>query len=158
MKEIKAPECYEHKSGERVLFIAGGISNCGDWQSGISKSLNDVDIVLLNPRRDDFDLTNPTMEEEQIKWEHQHLLKADAYLFWFCAETLCPITLFELGKVAGLFPKKPIFVGTHIDYKRSRDIGHQMRLMRPEIKIVHYLDLLLNQVREWSQHPFGISS
>jgi len=156
MKEIKPPEKYEHNSDEFTLFMAGGISI--DWQTLVPEFLCDTDVVLLNPRRDDYDIGNLAMEQEQIEWEHQHLMKTDAYLFWFCAETLCPITLFELGKVAGLFPKKPIFVGTHMEYKRSRDIKYQMTLLRPEIEIVNYLGLLLDQAKEWAQHPFGISS
>ncbi len=31
------------------------------------------------------------------RWEHDHLRRAKAIMFWFPSETLCPITLYELG-------------------------------------------------------------
>lgn len=154
MKEIKAPDRYDHHRDRRTLFVAGGISNCPNWQSGIPAALVETDIILLNPRRDEFDVANPALEQEQIEWEHQHILQADAYLFWFCEETLCPITLFELGKVSGLFPTKPLFIGTHPNYARKRDVNFQMLLLRPEVNVVYHLDRVLEQVIEWAKLPF----
>jgi hypothetical protein len=154
MKEIKAPEYYVHKDEHRTIFIAGGISNCENWQATMPELLAETELVLLNPRREGFDITNPLMEQEQIEWEHLHILEADSYLFWFCEETLCPITLFELGKIIGLFPLKPIFVGTHPKYARHRDIKFQMLLMRPEIHVVHTLSGVTDQVVEWAKQPF----
>lgn len=151
MKEIKAPGRYEHRDDHTTLFIAGGISNCEKWQDKVPIALDETDLVLINPRRDNFDVTNPDIEQEQIKWEHKHIIKASSYLFWFGEETLCPITLFELGKVSGLFPNKPIFVGTHPNYERKTNVKVQMLLLRPEIDVVHGLDLLLGQVLIWSK-------
>jgi hypothetical protein len=31
------------------------------------------------------------------RWEHDHLRRSKAIMFWFPSETLCPITLYELG-------------------------------------------------------------
>ena len=142
MKEIKAPERYEHNPDQRTVFLAGGITNCPDWQREIPKALTEIDT------------SNPAMEQEQIEWEHQHLLQSHAYLFWFCEETVCPITLFELGKVAGLFPAKSLFVGTHPKYSRKRDIDFQMLLMHPEVHVVYALDRLVEQVTKWAKQPF----
>lgn len=153
MIEVKAPERYEHNPDQRTVFLAGGITNCPDWQREISKALAEIDVVLLNPRRDKFDIANPAIEQEQIEWEHQHLLQANSYLFWFCEETVCPIALFELGKVAGLFPTRSLFVGTHPKYSRKRDINFQMLLMRPEVSVVHHLDRLTEQIIEWAKRP-----
>lgn len=151
MKEIKSPERYVHDPNRRTLFLAGGITNCENWQKTVPSVMADTDLTLLNPRRGEFERNNPVMEQEQIEWEHQRLLEAGAHLFWFCEETLCPITLFELGKVIGLFPSKPLFVGTHANYERKRDIRIQMLLIRPEIEVVHSLDRLLSQVMEWAK-------
>lgn len=78
--------------------IAGGISGCGDWQVKIKELIHSKanDLILINPRRANFDVTNPSMTEEQIIWEHNHLSKSTAVLFYFPSETLCPITLYEL--------------------------------------------------------------
>lgn len=124
------------------LFLAGGISNCPNWQAEIIQIfLKNFDLhliiksfVVFNPRRKDW---NPDLSEDaevQIKWEYEHLKKADMIIFWFPKETLCPIALFELGKYAENYSKK-IFVGVHPDYKRKEDIILQMSLSRPGMKI-----------------------
>lgn len=154
MREIKAPEPYEPHLARRSLFLGGGVSNCPDWRKAVVDALSDYEVDLLNPRRDDFDVTDPMMEQEQIEWEHLNIIQADAYLFWFCEETVCPITLFELGKVAGLFPDKPLFVGTHVNYQRKRDIGFQMLLMRPDVEVVFHLDRVIDQLHAWAKEPF----
>lgn len=154
MREIKAPDRYEHRPNQRTLFVAGGISNCPEWQSTLPAAFAEIDVHLLNPRRDHFDIGNPVMDQEQIEWEHQHLMQASAYLFWFCEETLCPITLFELGKVIGLFPTRSLFVGTHPNYERKRHVNIQLLLIRPEVTVVQKLDRLLEQVIEWTKEPW----
>ncbi len=153
MREIKAPESYERHPTRRSLFLGGGLSNCPNWRQEVLLALADYEVDLLNPRRDNFDVTCPVMEQEQIGWEHLGIVQSDAHLFWFCEETVCPITLFELGKVAGL-PKKPLFVGTHVNYARKRDIRFQMLLMRPEVEVVHLLDRILAQLHAWAREPF----
>lgn len=154
MKEIKAPTPYERHPSRRSLFLGGGLSNCPDWQKTIPLALADYEVDLLNPRRDSFDVTNPIVEQEQIEWEHLNIVQADAHLFWFCEETICPITLFELGKVIGLFPDRPLFVGTHVNYERKRDVCFQVLLMRPEVEVVHSLDRILEQLHDWANKPF----
>jgi Nucleoside 2-deoxyribosyltransferase like len=109
--------------------------------------LKNTPLTLLNPRRHNFDVHNPLMEEEQIEWEHRHLEKADHISFWFPAETLCPITLFELGKYAQR-TEKILFIGAHPEYKRVRDIHIQIGLIRPEIKIVSSLQELCDQIQQ----------
>ncbi len=157
MKEIQCPEILEENELDSFsLFVAGGISNCPEWQKELSAMLEDVDnLTLINPRRSEYDTTNIDLEEEQIKWEYEHLAKADGFIFWFPKETLCPITLFELGKVTGLHPvsTKPLFVGTHHDYERKRDIRWQMLLVRPEVHVIHSLGMLSHQVRQYLKRP-----
>ena len=145
MRYIECPGIYD--GNEPSLFIAGGISNCADWQSEFIKKLDGLDITVLNPRRKNFDVNDPRMEEEQIKWEFDHLLKADACSFWFTKETLCPITLYELGKQTVL--NKTLFVGVHPNYKRKKDVEIQTKLERPEVDIVYSLDDLAKQVYDW---------
>ncbi len=47
--------------------------------------------MLLNPRREQFDMKDKSASAAQIRWEHRHLHAATAIVFWFCAETLCPV-------------------------------------------------------------------
>jgi len=153
MKHIQCPARYEPEGLALSLFIAGGISNCPWWQRDFVGMLEDTDLVLLNPRRDEYDMSNIDLEEEQIKWEHHHLALALGYAFWFPKETLCPITLFELGAVSAGPRGRRIFIGTHPEYARKRDIKWQMLLRRPEIDVVDSLEELAGQVKEWAAHP-----
>ncbi len=150
MHVVTAPKEHEGRGtrkGPRV-FMAGGISNCPDWQSDFIGMLSDLEKgVLYNPRRPDFNVADPMAADKQIAWEHHHLRKADAISFWFPCETLCPITLYELG--AWTMMKKPIFVGCHPAYKRLHDVVTQTLLARPKVKVVTKLEDLSEQVREW---------
>jgi len=145
MTHLEPPNIYQ--DNKKSLFLAGGISNCPDWQMEMIELLKDEDIVLLNPRRTDFPIDDPSASEKQIKWEYQHLQKADALSFWFPEETLCPITLYELG--VHLMIGKPVFIGVHPNYKRKLDIEVQTKLIRSEIEIVYDLVALSEQIKNW---------
>ena len=130
------------------LFLAGGISGTFDWQADVITRLADLPLVLLNPRRRDFPMDDPSAAQSQIEWEYRHLRRATAVLFWFPPETLCPIALYELGGRA-LVREQPLFVGTHPDYKRRLDVEVQLKLARPEITVVSDTAALAGKVREW---------
>ena len=147
MKYIESPTEYQGK--ERSLFLAGGITNCPDWQAELTDLLRNEDVVLLNPRRANFPIHDPNAAQEQIEWEYRHLRKADTISFWFPKETICPIVLYELG--AHSMTDKPLFVGVHPDYARRQDVEIQTGLIRPEIEIVYNLDSLSNQIKEWAR-------
>lgn len=146
MRYLEAPEKLERSFGYKSVFLAGGITNCPDWQQEIVELLRDTDLILLNPRRANFPIGDPSAAMEQITWEHDHLRKATAVLFWFPCETLCPIVLYELG--AWSMTDKPIFVGVHPKYKRRQDVEIQTRLVRPDVEVVYNLEDLANLVIE----------
>ena len=148
MKYIECPAVYSGK--EKSLFMAGGISGCRNWQLYLLSTLKNEDLTLINPRRKFFDVNDKNMEDEQITWEREHLKKASAISFWFPDETLCPITLFELGVCTER--NKPVFIGLDPKYARRRDVEIQTRLARPEIKIVYSLDDLAEQIKNWSRN------
>lgn len=142
MKYIEAPNIYH--GSKKSLFLAGGITGCPNWQADIVKMLEKTSLVLLNPRREDFPIHDPTTTASQIRWEYDHLRTASAIIFWFPCETLCPITLYELG--AWSMTDKPIIVGIHPKYQRRRDIEIQIAFARPDIMIVYSLQELAGQV------------
>lgn len=148
MRYIEAPTEWEGQG--QAVFLAGGISGCPDWQSIVVARLAATALVLVNPRRATFPPHGSAAATEQIVWEHRHLRRATAILFWFPCETLCPIALYELGAWS-MSPHKPIFVGVHPDYARKHDIVIQIRLARPEVEVVHALDDLADQVRAWEE-------
>ena len=154
MRYIESPTVYEPDLTTLVpeselynkLFLAGGITGCPDWQADVVKLLENTDVILFNPRRKDFPIHDPLAAEAQIKWEHDHLRKANAILFWFPKETLCPIVLYELG--AWSMTAKPIFVGMHPYYQRRHDVEIQTKLVRRgnKVDIMYSIDDLVDQV------------
>ena len=144
---------FEYEPGPLpALFLAGGITGCPDWQQELVVRLQDLQVVLLNPRRANFPIGNPKAASQQIEWEHRHLRKADAIIFWFPSETLCPITLYELGAWSVYRDErgpKPLFIGVHPEYQRRQDVEIQTRLVRPEVQIVYGLPDLAECVKRW---------
>lgn len=143
MPYIQCPAVYT--GSDRSLFLAGGISNCPNWQLELVELLADTSFVLLNPRRENFPMSDPQAAEAQIRWEHHHLHLAWGISFWFPCETLCPITLYELGSWSRT--TKPLFIGLHPQYARRLDVEIQTKLARPEITIVYSLSELAEQIR-----------
>ena len=127
------------------LFLAGGITNCPDWQQEMRRLLEATDLELLNPRRADFPIGDPNAAMQQITWEHDALRAADEIQFWFPKETLCPIVLYELG--AWSMMDKPIFVGIDPGYARTQDVEIQTGLVQPMVKIAWSLEELASQIR-----------
>ena len=82
-----------------------------NWQEKLSDAMKDLDVVICNPRRDNWDssweqrASNP-MFSQQVNWELDHLENADIIVFYFDPETKSPITLMELGLMAGLYEHK----------------------------------------------------
>jgi len=142
---------------KNFLFIAGGISDCPDWQKDVSdKLLTSLDnITVLNPRRKNFPIHDPSAAETQITWEYLNLTRANAILFWFPKETLCPIVLYELGFQLGRFITYPqkyrdelpaLFIGTHPEYQRRLDVIVQAKLAGFTGKVHDNLDNVVDDV------------
>ena len=86
------------------LFLGGSIEmgKAEDWQTVLSDALADLPVIILNPRRDDWDATweqtiaNPQFRE-QVEWELAAQEYADLRVYYFSPGTQSPITLLELG-------------------------------------------------------------
>ena len=66
MHYIEALTEYEPGSLPTV-FLAGGITGCVDWQKEIASRLRDLPLVLLNPRRANFPINDPSAASQQIE-------------------------------------------------------------------------------------------
>jgi hypothetical protein len=128
------------------LFLCGGISECKDWQKIVVSRLRPLDIIVFNPRRANYGTIIEGVEEEQITWEEEKIKKADILSFYFCRETLCPITLYELG--TGNMTKKHMLIGMDEDYARKKDVIIQTHLKRPEVPIIFGLDSFILSLTE----------
>lgn len=73
-----------------------------DWQAEVENQLADLDMVIYNPRRDDWDSTwvqsadNPQFRE-QVEWELDALSLANLVVMYLAPGTMSPISLLELG-------------------------------------------------------------
>lgn len=141
-KIIEAPNKYSPKDNEVSVFLAGGITDCPDWQAELIELLKDVpDLVMYNPRRKNFPIEDPNAAKEQITWEHDYLMEVDNLIFWFAKGSLNPIVLYELGRY-GNSSDRNLFIGMDKEYKRHQDVLIQTELDRPEIEVVYSLEEL----------------
>jgi len=167
-----------------LVFLAGGITGCPDWQhearielerdDGTGKPLHPC--TILNPRRADFPMADPMAAAEQIAWEYDALRDADIVLFWFCKETVQPIVLFELGAtmerhyyeddedesdtpLEKRWGGDKCVIGVEEGYARVQDVQLQVALRRGPWQVIHRtLEAVLNEVkaRIWGYHDaFG---
>lgn len=105
--EYKAPSVYRAPIFPAV-FLAGSIEmgKAIGWQKTVVDALSDLDVTILNPRRDAWDSSwKQSLDNhefvEQVEWEHQALHDADIVFFYFQAGTMSPITLMEFGMTVG---------------------------------------------------------
>jgi hypothetical protein len=74
------------------------------WQQELTSKLSECnfDIRILNPRRDDFDVSqeqsiNNPYFKEQVNWELDGLDRADLIVMYLQPDTLSPISMMEIG-------------------------------------------------------------
>lgn len=86
------------------VFLAGSIDmgSSENWQARVEQALADEGVVLLNPRREDWNPAwKPSAAEpefrKQVEWELSALNRADVILMYFAPASQSPITLLELG-------------------------------------------------------------
>ena len=148
---IEAPnEVFNIENAKNVkVFLAGGITNCPDWQSEIIELLRDVpNLTIYNPRRANFPMDDPNASDEQITWEFIHLQNADVTVFWFAKGSLNPIVLYELG-MWGNSRNKPMIIGIDPEYERKSDVIMQTVLAKPDFKYVDNVHLIAEGIRRY---------
>jgi hypothetical protein len=103
MREILAPAALP-RTGEETIFLAGSIEMgvAENWQTRTTKILSKTDMIIYNPRRDDWDSSwvqsiDNSQFREQVDWELNALAQAEHILLYFDPNTKSPISLLELG-------------------------------------------------------------
>jgi hypothetical protein len=104
---FKPPAPFELTAGATSVFLAGSIEMgvAEDWQSEVAARLADLDVVILNPRRDEWDATWRQSRDDprfrgQVEWELGGLERATVVALWFAPATRAPVSLLELGLTA----------------------------------------------------------
>lgn len=161
MRVITAPEEYIRQPNDITVFLAGGITNCWEWQDKVieilqnKKEVNLDNLVIFNPRRKDFPINNPNASYEQIKWEFDMLEQCDIFSIYFCAgESDQPICMYELGRnicrMQMRFPtdwSMRLIITTEYGYKRVKDVSIQTMLATdctlPNTNIAQHIDNII---------------
>lgn len=151
MKIVTAPEDFIPLQTEIKCFLAGGITNCPDWQTDVINQLKKIDteipgeldrLVLFNPRRPNFPINDPNAAEEQITWEFKWLQQMDLFTMWFSGgDSDQPICMYELGRnlqrMVYRFPtdySHRILISYDSSYKRAQDVKIQTELAFKELE------------------------
>lgn len=148
MKVITAPENYNHKQLLKIYcFLAGGITNCSNWQADVIDQLNNVsnnnfELILLNPRRENFPIDDPNAAFDQIKWEFDWLERCDIFSMFFdeTSKSDQPICFYELGRnierMKRKFPsdwEKRIVISANNNFKRTVDVVIQTKFATSDL-------------------------
>lgn len=135
MKVITAPELYVPQDYHVSCFLAGGITNCPDWQSEVIKQLYGFTIgafepVIFNPRRENFPIEDKSAAVQQIEWEYKMLERCDIFSMYFSSgDSNQPICMYELGRnILRMQMRYPsdwqdrIVISVEDDYRRRQDV------------------------------------
>ncbi len=106
MIEIKPPQAAP--SGDQVrIFLAGSIEMgaAENWQQKAVDRLQAEDVIIFNPRRDNWDSSWVQHKDnapfrEQVEWELDALEKSDYIIMYLDPNTKSPISLVEMGLFA----------------------------------------------------------
>lgn len=134
MKVIIAPEYYVPTKEEVTVFLAGGITNCEDWQKEVIDYLKSLPeektdkLVIFNPRRDKWPKSSDTEEiRRQINWEADYIRSSYIFSMYFTdtEKSDQPICFYELGKYAHSYND---IISYKEGFKRALDVEFQMSI------------------------------
>ena len=70
MRVVVAPNFFSFAKQHITCFLAGGITNCWEWQDEVInelKSYSDTDkLIVMNPRRPDFPINEHFPELSEV--------------------------------------------------------------------------------------------
>ena len=170
--ELQSPNEYipEGKKDKILIFLAGGITNCSNWQKTLienfSLTLKEKEyisnILFINPRRESsISFKNEEEIIKQIKWEFKYLNQCDLFTMFFDDTKLSdqPICFYELGKYLNQFQNiyknydEHIIISYKKGFKRTLDLKIQVDLAtKSKIKpieieeIDQYSKILMNKI------------
>lgn len=130
MRLITAPEKID--TFKKSVFLSGGIANCPDWQDAMVNFLRGYNLTILNPRRKNFPIEDPSEIEKQINWKFNAINNATVVSFWFSkSDYVHGMALYELGRQLEYRKKRldTIIIGVEPGYLISKDIYIQTALV-----------------------------
>ena len=161
MKIITAVESFQKDNNKIYCFLGGGITKCWNWQKEVIEELKRYDLnnygklddlVILNPRRDNFPINDPNASFEQINWEFWSISDSDIFSMYFAGNTDSPqpICFYELGRFLGYGNLNNLVLTVEDDFIRKDDVKIQTQLVAD---MSSYIVNINNNVE---QHVFSI--
>ena len=155
IKIITAPEMVDFSPNSIKVFLAGGIQKCPMWQDRVIKNFtsiemkSNIDIYLINPRRPNFPINDPSAADVQIKWEFDMLERCDIFSMYFAntLESDQPICFYELGRNIERMKKRfpfdwweRIVVTCEKGFRRWKDVDVQTSLATDDEVVVNLVE------------------
>jgi len=101
---VTSPQALPAAHDRPRVFLGGSIDmgKAVDWQAQMIAALADQDVVILNPRRPDWNPAwKPVADEpefrRQVEWELAALESADVVVLYLTPGSQAPISLLEMG-------------------------------------------------------------
>ena len=142
--EVKAPGKYD-AAKRYTVFLAGAIDQgkAENWQEKVARALDQFDITILNPRRENWDMDMPQTPDnpvfrEQVEWELDAQEASDMVIFVFTKDSKAPITFLEFGLFA---PRKDAVVCAEEGFYRQGNLD--IVAERHKIPMYHNLDEMI---------------
>lgn len=154
MINLRSPEEFKSVLVENPklhsIFLAGSIEmgKASEWQIEVTKQFENSDVIILNPRRLDWDsswkqdISDPHFRK-QVYWEHDALEDADHVLMFLEPTTMAPVSLMEAGLMAR---KGSLWICCPEGYWRRGNI--QVLCERHDIPLFDNLDEMIRNFRE----------
>ncbi len=150
MIEAQPPNWFVWPKELKSIFL-GGTIDMGvsiDWQAWLVKEMTGQTCLLFNPRRDDWDSSWATLENDnfvhQLSWEWKYQERADLNVYYFAPESKSPITLMELGHFG---TKNDVIVCCPKGFWRKGNVDFYCR--QHDVKQVDGLPELVEGIKEF---------
>lgn len=148
MIHIKAPNDFSFEK-QKIVFLAGSIEmgTAEPWQERFVKEFEGQDVIFINPRREDWDMTwegNDPRFIKHVDWELSGMETADLIVMYFDPNTKSPITLLELGLYAPDNQKK-LFVCCPDKFWRKGNVQAVCKYY--EVMLVHEFQELIDALK-----------
>lgn len=135
------------------IFLGGSIEMdaAEQWQAVVIDRLTHHNVVLLNPRRDDWDSkitqrADDSQFRQQVEWELSMLEASDLIMLYFQPGTVSPISLLELGLFASV-PYQNIVVCCPEGFHRKGNVD--IICERYHVPSCNTFEELLNYTEAW---------
>lgn len=153
-KVVTAPESVS-VGGFRV-FLAGAIDmgEAENWQNAVIQTLAsyDDDLVLINPRRDQF---TPDTLDEQVEWELEALELVECIAMWLPNTSKAPVSFWEAG-YNWRSPRFIIGAGPQFYRRRNLEIAGERYDVVIFESLMHFVHAIIARYNNWKANPGDI--